>query len=76
VLLGDAGDHPNLPGLDLNEGIGGLRGERPRRRRRRREKRAAEGGEAPTERHLVVVGVVHRKRGLGARSAGGLLICG
>jgi len=45
VLRRDAGDHPDLPGLDLNEGIGGLRGEHPRRRRR--EKCAAKGGEAP-----------------------------
>jgi hypothetical protein len=58
VLLGDAGDHPDLPGLDLNEGVGGLGGEHPRRRRRK--ERASEGGEAPPERGCHPVGDVQR----------------
>jgi hypothetical protein len=61
MLLRDAGDHPDLPGLDLNEGIRGLRGEHPRRRRR--EKRAAKGGEAPPERGGHLDGDVHRRGG-------------
>jgi hypothetical protein len=56
VLLGDAGDHPDLPGLDLNEGVGGLGGQHPRRR----EERASEGGEAPPERGCHLVGDVQR----------------
>ena len=61
VLLGDAGDHPDLPGLNLNEGVGGLRGEHPHRRWR--EERAAEGGEAPPERGGHLAGAVHRRGG-------------
>lgn len=63
VLLGDAGDHPDLPRLDLDKGVGGLRGEHPHRCRR--EKRAAEGGEAPPERGGHLAGAVHRREGGG-----------
>lgn len=59
VLLGDPGDHADLPGLDLHEGIGGLRGEHPRRRRR--EQGPAEGGEDPPEWSGHRVGAVRRR---------------
>ena len=76
VLLGDAGDHPDLPRFDLDQGVGGLRGEHPHRRRR--EERAAEGGEAPPERGGHLVGAVHRRGGGGERRRqrrGGLRVC-
>ena len=76
VLLRDAGDYRDLPRLDLDQGVGGLRGEHPHRRRR--EERAAEGGEAPPERGGHLVGAVHRRGGGGERRRqrrGGLRVC-
>jgi hypothetical protein len=61
LLLGDAGDHPDLPRLDLYQGVGGLSGKHPHRRRL--QERAAKGGEAPPERGGHLVGAVHHRSG-------------